>query len=424
MVWAVTPWVHGDEAAASGAEAAPEASATVAKTEGAPAAQAVSQKKPAEPALTDAPLEAYRTKLLKLGFATASSYPINPHIKNRSRAQAKVITGCLKLGQAKLAAEFTKDVENWRLGLCYAELAHYCANHDRPEKAKEYLRLAAMIGKAKNMQTMRTHEVIQQVFDVYTMMGEHELAIDLLGGLVRMEPEQVAEMKQRARDGDHFDEETAMLDGMIRSPSFDLQRHAIDRYVKLYEQHYDQKERRELIEERLIAALSKTLLFVRMDGLLRMAECAVARKDSEKAMSFVNEAQKVLDNTRFRLEDQIAWMAHVARVRYLAGDRKRAAADIASTRELFDSKHEEIKNYERAKAIRPIAEALAAMGEAEAARETYRETIRQGAVNPNIRPRTNALTETCVSMAVHGIEPDEAMWDRMHQIFGKLAANN
>ena len=47
--------------------------------------------------------------------------------------------------------------------------------------------------------------------------------------------------------------------------------------------------------------------------------------------------------------------------------------------------------------------------------------IEEGIENPNSRPRAQDLTTTCVSMAVHGVEPNEGIWIRVRQILDGLS---
>ena len=64
-------------------------------------------------------------------------------------------------------------------------------------------------------------------------------------------------------------------------------------------------------------------------------------------------------------------------------------------------------------ALRSVAEAYFAMGELDLARALYARVVEVGADNPNARPRATDLVATCVSMAVHGFEPDEELEKRL-----------
>ena len=71
---------------------------------------------------------------------------------------------------------------------------------------------------------------------------------------------------------------------------------------------------------------------------------------------------------------------------------------------------------DRIAAMRFVAEAHAAMDDDASALAAYIEALEEGAANPNQRPRAMYLAATAVSMALHGVEPDEALWTRLREI--------
>lgn len=77
-------------------------------------------------------------------------------------------------------------------------------------------------------------------------------------------------------------------------------------------------------------------------------------------------------------------------------------------------------NIYHAEAIRPMAEAYHAMGDTESALDIYRQAIEEGMENPNSRPRAEDLSETCLSMALNGVEPGAELLDRISQIAENL----
>src|SRR5262245_27591540 len=64
-------------------------------------------------AAADAPLTIDQAELLDLAMQSAAKMPLNPHIKNRSRAQEAVVDACLKLGQPARALAGIEDIANW-----------------------------------------------------------------------------------------------------------------------------------------------------------------------------------------------------------------------------------------------------------------------------------------------------------------------
>src|SRR3972149_726212 len=77
--------------------------------------------------LTDKPLAVYQNELLGHAFETAAAIPVKPHIKDRSRAQEKVVAASLELDQPLRAQMLIEKIDNWRRGSGYCDIAFYCA---------------------------------------------------------------------------------------------------------------------------------------------------------------------------------------------------------------------------------------------------------------------------------------------------------
>ena len=71
--------------------------------------------------------------------------------------------------------------------------------------------------------------------------------------------------------------------------------------------------------------------------------------------------------------------------------------------------------------LRPLAEAYLAQDDVATARTLYAQAVEAGVANPNSRPRAEDLSATCCSMALHGFEPDEALWARLVAVRASLA---
>jgi tetratricopeptide (TPR) repeat protein len=113
-------------------------------------------------------------------------------------------------------------------------------------------------------------------------------------------------------------------------------------------------------------------------------------------------------------------MSGLAGLLFRAGEKNKAQTRAAEALALFDGSRDKIVNIYRAGALRSLAEAYAAMGDGSAALKVYKKAVEEGVVNPNSRPRAMDLSETCCSMALHEIEPDTELWDRITTIFENL----
>jgi hypothetical protein len=113
-------------------------------------------------------------------------------------------------------------------------------------------------------------------------------------------------------------------------------------------------------------------------------------------------------------------MARMAGLRCRAGEKDKAEDEAEAALALFDGSREEIISVYWARTLRPLAEAYETMGDRSASLAMYKKVVEEGAKNPNARPRAVDLSATLSSMALHGVEPDTDLWNRLVQIHDKL----
>jgi tetratricopeptide (TPR) repeat protein len=143
--------------------------------------------------------------------------------------------------------------------------------------------------------------------------------------------------------------------------------------------------------------------------------------DKAKAAAIVKELKVFLDGLRIRPEYEIPLRSRLAALRFRTGDAQTARDELAAAMELYDKTREkEIINMFRAGVLRVVAQAYVAIGDDDSALKVYRRAIEEGVVNINSRPRAMDLCETCVSMALNQIEPDEKLWARIKAINEEL----
>jgi hypothetical protein len=104
-------------------------------------------------------ITADKRDLLDLAFKTATAIPIRPHIKDRSRAQESVVAVSLDLGQPQRAQHYIKQIDNWRRGAGYADLAFYCAQHGKTNEAQHYLDLASQSTRDPKVEDWRRDRI-------------------------------------------------------------------------------------------------------------------------------------------------------------------------------------------------------------------------------------------------------------------------
>lgn len=364
--------------------------------------------------LTDKPLAAYQNELLDLAFATASAIPIKPHIKDRSQAQEGVVAASLELDQPWRAFGLIEKIENWRRGTGYADLAFYCAMHDYTNEVQQYLDLAIQI--SESAEDWRRDHIRVKIANTYTLLGQTRQADQYVKGLADAESDKVSGVMAMIADEDNFEGQLNALDSLLVSGNFNIVENTLKAFANLFNRFYDDAERRSLVEEKLKTSWEKLPIFMRIELLKELAGFALDHADQAKALELVNEAQLFLDGAQWRPEHRIPMISKLVKLRFLTGDRQNARTDADVLLALFDSQRGKIVNIDRAGALRPLAEAYQSMGDTAAALAVYKRAVEEGVENPNSRPRAEDLSATCLSMALHGVEPDAELWTRIRQI--------
>lgn len=370
--------------------------------------------------LIDKPITNYQDKLLDIAFEISSKIPVKPHIKDRSRSQEAVVKISLKLGQPLRALRYIDKIDNWRRGSCYADLAFYCATNGYTDKIEQYLDLAIQI--SKDTEGWRRDQLRAKIAKTYTWMGQPQQANQFNISEASSEMGEIVAVKAIIADKDSFDKQVKELEELIVPGNFDMEKSALKAYTHLFNRFYDNKKRRSALEMKIKTSWNKIPIFARIELLIDLAASSLGHSDQEKALELVNEAQVLIDGAQWSPEYKIKLMAKLTKLRFQAGDIRKAKTNLDSLQIFFDTQRNNIVNIYRAEALCLLAEAYQLMGETAIALKVYKKAIEEGVVNPNSRPRAEDLSSSCLSMALHNVDPGTKLYARIHQINKRLGA--
>lgn len=376
--------------------------------------------------LTDQPIAAWRLELLDLAFRTASALPIQPHIKNRSRAQEHVVAECLALDQPRRASGYIERIANWRRGAGYADLAYYLAQAGETAAVQAYLDLALEAAEAaekddnalESAQDWKKERVLLRIAQTHALLGERSART--AAGAANSASDDVAVADAMHAPAKAFDEELAQIDQIAATGSFDQVRQALEDCAQLFDRFHADAERRSRAEEKIKSSWGKLPIQVRLELLMQLSGFALDHADSRKALELIEEAHVLMGSTRWTPDHQIPLVARLATLRHRAGETQKARTETEGALAMFDEQRERIVNIDRSDVLRALAEAYASMSDGGAAAKLYTRAVEAGVENPNSRPRAEDLSAACCSMARHEIEPDAALLARMIQIHERL----
>lgn len=370
--------------------------------------------------LENGELEDFQVRLLKLAYDSASSMPLHPHIKNRSRAQEEVVSAAIDLDQGLRALGYLVGIANWRKGAAYADLAYYCLEKGRKEVIPTLLWYAKQeVGtksKPKTSQVWRADRIRVKIANVYTRMGEEELALKYEAGVEQSEVGKVDRVRALTLPADEFESQLEQLDSILETENFDRARHALETCVAYYRRFYDKVDRRELLEARVKTAWEKFPVHARLMLMFDLVESALGYEDQKNAVELLDYSTDLLNSARWLPEAKIPLLGQMAGYRFRAGEVESAREQVESALRLFEKERKLITDVFRSETLLPVAEAYRAQGDEAASLKVYKMAVEEGRGNPNSWPRSVDLCAAACSMALNGVEPDEELWTVMEEI--------
>lgn len=367
----------------------------------------------------DQPLASFQTHLLQTAFDVATAIPVYPHIKDRSKMQEAVVTASLQLHQPQRAYRDLQQIGNWRRGSATADYAFYCVEQGFTSGVQHQLDLAEKISETAD-QDWRRDRIKVRISQTHLLLGHAGQSAQFAAGIENSESGKVEQVEAQLCSAENFDEFFGQVTNLISAGDFDLGKNSLYAMAELFGQFYDTPERRDSVEGAIRNLWNPMPLFIRIELLEKMAGFALGRNDSPKALELINDAQAITDSATWPLDYEVPASARRAALRFRAGDTERALADLTQTLEQFNQRQDEVVNIYRCETLLPVAEAFKTAGDTAMALTVYKQALEAAVLNPNSRPQAEDITALCLSMALHEVEPDAALWDRLKELQNNL----
>jgi hypothetical protein len=374
----------------------------------------------ASSSLKDAALTDYQVELLEVAYRSASKFPLEPHLKNRSRAQEAVVSAAFELDAPNRALVYAEGIGNWRKGAGYADYACYMAEHGHPARVAKYIDLATQV--AKTTEDWRRRRIYAKIARTHLLGGQRAQAEAIGEELAAGDAGPVQETRASLASPEEFETQLAWVNQAFTAGDLDQVRTALSICVQLHDRCFDDVERRDSIEAMVVASMQKAPLILGIGTLLDLARTCLSHQHRARAALLVARVEELIENVEWLPEDKIPVVARKAQVQFLAGAQEAARAALEQMRALFWTKREVIVDIFRADALLPLAEAYQGNGDTQSALVIYGLALEEAVVNSNSRPRVDDLVAICCSMATHGVRPPEALMKRIHAIETGLGA--
>jgi len=359
----------------------------------------------------------FQTNLLQIAFDVATSIPLDPHIKDRSRTQYQVITACFDLDQPQRALRDMKQIGNWQRGEACADYAFYSVKCGYTNDVEQYLNLAEQISLTAD-QDWRRDRIKVRISQTRLLLGQSGRSAHFLANAENSESGKVVRVEALlcGDNEDAYRAQTDSLDRLFGLGDFETTKNVLYAYVELFKRFYNHQDRRDHVEQKIKEYWVPMPLMIRVDLMIRLAETALQNKDQSKALALVKEGRSILDGATWPAQYHIQLGAQLAALRFSAGDQDAALVELKEEVQLFADQKSSIINIYKAEALMPIAEAYATMHDAATALTVYQQALEAAIENPNSRPQAEDLVAICLSMALNKIAPDEPCWTRIREI--------
>lgn len=376
--------------------------------------------------LEDRPIAEDRLELLETAFAVVTAIPVDPHVKDRSTAQMKVLEAMLELDQPRRVGQLARRVDNWRRAQAFAKVALHAARDGAPVEEVRALVELSDANHPEELARWRHDEIDVNLARALVRVGDLEGAARLESGFEKRRQGAVVQETAGDLELDRLPRLLEAMDAVLEQADFDQVRNTVEILVALHRRFYDEVPIRVDLERRVDEAAVRGKLphDFRIRANLDLVDNAIEEDDIANARLLVGRARGVLDSiqgrTPFPAEYLIPVLGEMARRRAEAGEVERARAEIEEAMRVLDENRRRIPEVFRARALGPVAAAAAATDDADLAGRVFRAVVEEGALNGNARPRAEDLARTLTTMALVGYQPDAELQARIDEIVDGL----
>lgn len=388
----------------------------------------------------DKAIESYRLQLLEIGFSGVSKMPLNPHIKNRSRAQQKVVEACLKLGQPKTAELYIVQIENWQRWMGFANLAYYYTSAGNVDAANVAMQqseaMLNMVDEVSSGEVLATtpsplidslegwryKQVKAKIYEIHYLLGSPIVPTSTLER--DFDEDLSASLQVKQIDGDSSTYASAMVQmaSLAENTNFEVVHHALQGMVQLADKYYAELDLTTWMDEEILPRFKNTPVFMRVDILVRLTRIALKHTDPTQAKMICDLMDGYIDDAALPVGFHIIEKMKVIALRFESGDQALAKKQLDIWFGSYTENKGLIVDIDRAEIVCRMAENYHLTGQSDNALELYEQAVFEGQVNPNSRPCADALNAICCSMAINGVEPSERLFEALTEMNNQLAS--
>jgi tetratricopeptide (TPR) repeat protein len=354
-----------------------------------------------------------------LDWAFRFASAIDPDPKDKARAQESVIRDLADAGELEGALRWAEQVEDWRQGVLFADLATAYAKAGRKDEAhKLVMRAEEVRGTIKGWQNPR---ISAHVAQAQAHLGRMEESRRIAAELIAHDGQQylgrsVATIATALAANGQFEQAREELAKLADSRDIYETWWRTAAFVSLArEESLTEKQRLDfLIEARRSADGIDG--WKRAEALASIAEELVRLEETKQARKTLREADELILPLSDKLSVKALLLTSLARPWAKAGDADHARELLARAEPLVVN----ALNIDQPAVWAAIAGGYTVSGDGREAARVYGTALDAAGSLVNARPRALAVVTICRSMGRHGVTVDAATEARLQELFDGL----
>jgi hypothetical protein len=351
------------------------------------------------------------TGLEALDYAFRFASAIRSDAQDRGKAQERVIHDFAAAGALDEALQRVDQVEGWRRGTAYAELAVAAAQHGRTHDAAELIARAEQL--SNEVRDWSGPRIRAHLARAYAALGRTNESAQIGAALPEEEASKarVSAIVAPAQPGG-LTEALRQLQALEGAGNFDLNLQLVDGYLALAGRAAGDAPacRQALDGARRVAQTLPVLKAIEVQRAV--AELYHGLRDTGLASRVLEEAETMILPAAMDAYVTVPALAQLATAWGWLGEKTRARRLLTRAVELLPA----VQDIERPAMYAEIAAARIALGDADEGWRHYDEALRAAKTLANARPRALAVVEVCRSIGLRKLE----LTDRHRQELASL----
>jgi tetratricopeptide (TPR) repeat protein len=358
-------------------------------------------------------------RLLSLDYAFRFASAIHDDPKDRAKAQELALEAYTAEGAYDVVAQRAEQIDGWRRGLVYADLATVLARQGRAAEARANIDKAEAV--RATVEGWQNPRISAHVAEAWALLGETEKAAVITAGLATADPIQYAgratatDAVALATKGE-FQQAFARLLALEENDDIDVASARTNGYLALAENENAPLKGRQKALDAARASALRLPLELRVDALLRVAAQSAALGRARNGRSAVSAALSAVEDGAPASSERIPYLIEIGRAWARLGEPQKAREALERAGTFVNG----ALSIDRPGLLARIASGYRQIPDEARARSFVLTAMDAAAEMPLSRPRALSLSAICRQMGQDGVTPEGEVRARLDALLAGL----